>query len=424
MRRAIHQASSNFLKSRASTNLITFLPQSSRCLTSSLNHLAVKPLKLSDIGEGTKDVEIMKWLVSEGDEIEAWADVVEVQSDKSTVNIQSPKEGIIKKIHHEVGDTVLVGATLVDIDYPGEGDDDEEVEDEVKEEVKKIMATGKIKKLAEKLGVALENVSGSGKNGRITEADVKAAAQGSSSSSAASSSSTSSPNAQATKPKATPKVRKYAENLDVDLSLVTPSGQHGNITQDDIDEYLAQAAAPAPTQTSVPATSSSEYKPVDISALAEPKTMKLSAIQKAMVKSMNAANQIPHFGYSEEYDLTALVETRKLLKDSVKKQYGINLSYMPFIIKAVSMALHDYPMLNASVNNEETEMTWHNRHNIGVAVDTPHGLLVPNVKDCQGRSILEIASELLRLVEAGRNNKLSPADMADGTFALRLVFWG
>lgn len=134
---------------------------------------------------------------------------------------------------------------------------------------------------------------------------------------------------------------------------------------------------------------------------------------------MNAANQIPHFGYSEEYDLTNLVRVRSELKDYAKQNHGVNLSYMPFIIKAVSLALHEYPMLNASVNSEETEITYHNRHNIGVAVDTPHGLLVPNVKDCQSRSLLEIADELTRLVNDGRDNKLSPYDLQEGTFALR-----
>jgi len=375
---------------------------------------AVRPLILSDIGEGTRDVEILKYTVSEGDQIEAWADVVEVQSDKSTVTIQAPRDCKVVKIHHEVGDTVKVGKALIDYEY--EGDEEEEAADaaaaaaEPEEEEVKILATPAVKKLAEELKVDLTSITGTGRNNRITKDDVKNAAGGAAPSGGSAGG----------KILTTPPVRKFAKDNDVELSNVVGTGPSGRILMEDVEAYLTAASAPAaPTPAVAGAASPTiDYKPVDISGLAAPVTHKLSAIQKAMVKSMNAANTIPHFGYSEEYDLTQLVQTRALLKDQVKKDYGINLSYMPFIIKAVSLALHEYPMLNASVNKEETELTYHNRHNIGVAVDTPHGLLVPNVKDCQGRSILEIANELTRLVNAGRDNKLSPADMADGTFAL------
>lgn len=132
---------------------------------------------------------------------------------------------------------------------------------------------------------------------------------------------------------------------------------------------------------------------------------------------MNQALKIPHFGYNEEYDFTNLVEIRRQLKP-VAAEYNIKLSYMPFIIKAVSMALSEYPILNSSISKDETEVTYHSDHNIGVATDTPHGLLVPNIKQCQNLSVLEIAQELNRLVVSGAANKLSPKDITGGTFSL------
>merc|ERR1712178_122315 len=260
--------------------------------------------------------------------------------------------------------------------------------------------------------VDLNTVTGTGANGRITKEDV----QNATGTKDAPVSESSSESKKAVL--ATPKTRGYAKEKGVDLSQVTGSGPDGRITESDIDAFLSVPAA-----TSAPAVSSTpsaipELKPVDLSGLSAPVVKKLSPIQKAMVASMNQANQVPHFGYSEEYDMSALVKIRSQIKDQVMKETGVKISYMPFMIKALSLALHEYPMLNASLNSEQTEVTYHPRHNIGFATDTPHGLLVPNIKDCQARSIIEIASELNRLHQAGLENKLRPDDLSGGTFSL------
>lgn len=139
-------------------------------------------------------------------------------------------------------------------------------------------------------------------------------------------------------------------------------------------------------------------------------------MQKMMVKSMNAALQVPHFGYADEVQMDALYQLRQDLKP-LAEQRGIKLSFMPFIIKAASLALKQYPNLNATVSSDETSVTYIAAHNISVAMDTPAGLIVPNVKDVQHKSILEIAEELNRLQQLATAGKLGVADLTGGTFS-------
>ena len=254
---------------------------------------------------------------------------------------------------------------MVDIDYEGEvpGGSDEK-EEESKTEEKSVMATPAVKKLAKSLNVDLTTVTGTGANGRITKEDV----QNATGSKDAPVSESSSESKKAVL--ATPKTRGYAKEKGVDLSQVTGSGPDGRITESDIDAFLSvPAATPAPAVSSTPSAAIPELKPVDLSGLSAPVVKKLSPIQKAMVASMNQANQVPHFGYSEEYDMSALVKIRSQIKDQVMKETGVKISYMPFIIKALSLALHEFPMLNASLNSEQTEVTYHPRHNIGFATE-------------------------------------------------------
>ncbi|KAF1794242.1 Chloramphenicol acetyltransferase-like domain [Phytophthora cactorum] len=146
----------------------------------------------------------------------------------------------------------------------------------------------------------------------------------------------------------------------------------------------------------------------------------LTPIQKMMVKSMNAALKIPHFGYADEIRMDALYELRKELKPLAELR-GVKLSFMPFIIKAASLALKHYPMLNATVNESESELTLVAAHNISVAMDTPTGLIVPNVKNVQAKSIIEIAEDLNRLQQLAVAGKLAPSDLTGGSFSFALI---
>jgi 2-oxoisovalerate dehydrogenase E2 component (dihydrolipoyl transacylase) len=154
-----------------------------------------------------------------------------------------------------------------------------------------------------------------------------------------------------------------------------------------------------------------------VSALGNDTVQPIVGIRKAMVKAMTRAQEIPHFGYDDEIDLTSLIGLKKSMAD-YSKERGVKFSYMPIFIKAASMALHQYPILNASVDEKCENITMKAAHNIGFALDTPMGLVVPNIKNVQSRSIFEVAIELSRLIQLGLSGKLGPADVSGGTFTL------
>jgi len=144
----------------------------------------------------------------------------------------------------------------------------------------------------------------------------------------------------------------------------------------------------------------------------------IKGIKAAMARQMTeSVSTIPHFTYCEEIDLTDLIALRLQLKDGLAKQ-GVKLTMMPFFMKAMSLALNEFPILNSQVNADCTELTYFAEHNIGIAVDSKVGLLVPNVKDCQSKSIVEIANDLTRLTDLAREGRVSPADLKGGTITI------
>jgi len=136
-----------------------------------------------------------------------------------------------------------------------------------------------------------------------------------------------------------------------------------------------------------------------------------------MIKSMNESRSIPHFGYRDEIDVTELTNFRNLFRKEAETR-GFKFSYLPLFIKAASLALSKFPILNSSLCNDQTEIMYHIDHNIGIAMDTPRGLLVPSIKQCQNKSIFEIAQELTALQQLGAADKLGEEHLKGTTFTL------
>ncbi|XP_051557516.1 lipoamide acyltransferase component of branched-chain alpha-keto acid dehydrogenase complex, mitochondrial-like isoform X2 [Myxocyprinus asiaticus] len=237
------------------------------------------------------------------------------------------------------------------------------------------------------------------------------------------------------KTQATPAVRRLAIENNIKLSEVVGTGQDGRILKEDILNFLAkQTGAILPyevqkTPTPVMAKPTADTPPKEKKPVMAPpaipqlvftgidRTEPLNGFQKAMVKTMTAALKIPHFGYCDEVDLTQLVRLRSELKGLAESR-GVKLSYMPFFIKAASLGLLQFPVLNASVDEGCQSITYKASHNIGLAMDTPQGLLVPNVKSVQSLSVFDIAEEINRLQALGSAGQLGTADLTSGTFTL------
>ncbi|XP_056379324.1 lipoamide acyltransferase component of branched-chain alpha-keto acid dehydrogenase complex, mitochondrial isoform X3 [Hyla sarda] len=223
----------------------------------------------------------------------------------------------------------------------------------------------------------------------------------------------------------------------IKLSEVVGSGRDGRILKEDILSFLAKQTGailppspqmeitpPPPPKKEISKPSPKETAPSIPVFISKPITFSgkdvtepLKGFHKAMVKTMTAALKIPHFGYCDEVDLTALVKLREDLKPMVEAR-GVRLSFMPFFLKAGSLGLLQYPILNASVDENCQNITYKASHNIGIAMDTLQGLIVPNVKNVQVRSIFEIAAELNRLQSLGASGQLGAADLTGGTFTL------
>ncbi|KAL7397444.1 hypothetical protein ABVT39_022261 [Epinephelus coioides] len=361
---------------------------SSRTLhTASVSRGPIVQFKLSDIGEGIMEVTVKEWYVKEGDKVSQFDSICEVQSDKASVTITSRYDGVIKKLYYDVDATALVGKPLVDIET-------ESSSEVIQEE-----------DVVETPAMAREE---------HTHQEIKGH-----------------------KTQATPAVRRLAMENNIKLSEVVGTGKDGRILKEDILNFLAKqtGAIIPPTlfqevQTPPPVPPPAAAKPVGAAAPVKPTpatprpvftgkdvTEPLKGFHKAMVKTMTAALKIPHFGYCDEVDLTRLVSLRAELK-SIAESRGVKLSFMPFFIKAASLGLLHFPILNASVDEGCQNITYKASHNIGLAMDTSQGLLVPNVKNVQLLSVFDIAQEVNRLQTLGAAGQLGTNDLSGGTFTL------
>nr|XP_028588505.1 lipoamide acyltransferase component of branched-chain alpha-keto acid dehydrogenase complex, mitochondrial isoform X1 [Podarcis muralis] len=352
--------------------------------TTIVSHGQIVQFKLSDIGEGITEVTVKEWYVKEGDVVSQFDSICEVQSDKASVTITSRYDGIIRKLHYNLDEIAHVGKPLVDIETAALKDvaPEEDVvetpavshEEQTHQEIKghKTLATPAVRRLAMENNIKLSEVVGTGKDNRILKEDI-------------------------------------LNYLAKQTGAILPLSPKPEIVA---PPPTPKPAADKPKTPRIPLPIS---KPVVISQ--KDKTVAVSGFQKVMVKTMSAALKIPHFGYCDEIDLTQLVRLREELKP-VALERGIKLTFMPFFLKAASLALLHYPILNASLDENCQNITYKASHNIGVAMDTGQGLVVPNVKNVQACSVYEVASELNRLQSLGFANQLGTSDLTGGTFTL------
>lgn len=355
----------------------------SLCQVRALHHShisqAVIPFKLADIGEGIKECEVIQWFVEPGARINEFDQICEVQSDKASVEITSRYAGVVKKLHYDAGDMALVGKPLVDIDTgEGEGADAAESANAPAESAPSTVAPA--------TPVTPVTVAASVAS-TVTGKDYQKAL-------------------------ATPAVRRLTKELGIDLSAIVGTGKGGRVMKEDVLNHGKSAPAESASKPaeSAPSTAGSRLVP-------------LTPTQTGMFKAMTNSLAIPHFLYTDEVCLDKLMELRASVNTLLAKSpsSGVSkISFMPFFIKALSLALKDYPMVNAKVDlsGDKPAVLMRDYHNISIAMDTPNGLLVPTIKNVQDKTIVEIAADLNRLQELGMAGKLSRDDLTGGTISI------
>lgn len=359
-------------------------------------------VKLHDIGEGMTEAEILRFFVGIGDAVKVDEPLFEVQTDKMTAELPSPAAGVVTDIRAKTGDVVKVGSTVIVLD--GENGGHSETEQAPagktsKQLSQKKTATGRIpktnrvlaapytRKIARDHGVDIEQIQGTGPDGRVTEEDVYTFIEQPGTHSQQESK-------PVARPIASPAARKLARSRGLDLNEVQTRDPLGRVRLDDVKHHQEHH------------TSETEEIPFK---------GRRKAIANKMTQSMYT---IPHVTHFDEVDVTDIFAVKERLKASNPEK---NPSVAAFFIKAIQLALREFPIFNAKLDEEKEVVRIEKEYNIGLATDTEEGLIVPVIKNVESLSVLEIHQQMKELIQKAKDNQLRAADMSGGTFTISNV---
>ena len=332
---------------------------------------------MPDIGEGVVEGEIVGWKVKEGDRVTLDQPIVEVMTDKATVELPSPRAGVIAKINYKDGAICPVGKILVVIEEDGPP---------TKKQVPPPThhapaAPSPSPAPATRPAAQIEVVDATAGRERVL---------------------------------ATPATRRLARQLGVEIGRVPPTGKHGRVTTDDVKSYPGNG----PTTTAIART---QHAPISVPRNPmgyEEERIPLRGMRKKIADAMSrSVHTAAHFTYVEEIDMTELVLVRDRAKARAAER-GVKLNYLPFIIKAIVSGLKKWPQLNASLDETTQEIVRKKYYHIGVAAQGPHGLVVSVLRDADLRSIFDLSKEIERLGEAVRTNTATRDDLTGSTFTV------
>lgn len=344
--------------------------------------------RFPDVGEGITEGEVVRWLVSAGDAVRADQILAEVETDKAVVEIPSPRTGTIAQLGVEAGEKIHVGEVLVviaeDGAQPAETFSATLPETSSSREAAAAASTSVVGALQEAVRVLppppelVQVPAPAGKAPRIL---------------------------------AIPSVRKLARELGVNLTQVTPTGPRGRLRREDV---LQAANAPsvetAGTATPAVGAEQDEYGPIDV--------LELAALRRTIATAMvHAASTAVPITTTDEVDVTALVALRQQSKDAAEAE-GVNVTLLPFVMKAVVAALRQHPHLNATLADSLRQMVLKRYYHLGIATDTADGLIVPVIRDVDRKNILTLATELQQLTTLARERRVALADLRGGTFTI------
>ena len=372
--------------------------------SSASNGKHIEDFILPDIGEGIVECEIVKWNVAEGDEIEEDQAVVEVMTDKAVVEIPAKNAGTVHRLYYAQGDIAKVHSALFALEVAGEVTTTSGTNDDSPS------ANNNASSVASQSSVTTQTNGSSQQSAQVApskfsdgEYEPPIAIEG--------------------KVLASPAVRRVAREKNIDLSSVEGSGKKGRILKSDVLNLQHSNVDTSSQNSTSSAPSSSTAEKGDLNSTStvlkgSVRTEKVRGIQAAMAKQMSASvYTIPHFTVSDELVMDNLMSLRKLLKPEFEAK-NVKLSFMPFFVKAMSLALNEFPVVNSQLNEDATEISYFADHNIGFAVDSKIGLLVPNIKRVQDLSLLDIAVQMQDIIEQARAGRVAGEHLKGGTISI------
>ncbi|WP_422343965.1 dihydrolipoamide acetyltransferase family protein [Parasphingorhabdus sp.] len=352
--------------------------------------MSIYTFNLPDIGEGIAEAEIVAWHVKVGDRVEEDDQIADMMTDKATVEMEAPVSGTIVAVAGEEGDIIAIGSMLVQIEAEGDGSAAEAGRSESNAAVESDVTTPV---------QTTDNKEKSERSAEVPapEPEVDATAPEPPKSDVMAAEST--PSAKVL---ATPAVRKRAADLGVDLSLVKAQGEH--IRHSDLDAYLSYGSGQG-------------YRPSGASLKRDDETIKVIGMRRKIAQNMaESKRHIPHFSYVDEIDMTAVEDMRADLNANRGDRPKITM--LPLMIVAICKALPQFPMLNATYDDEAGLVTRHGAVHLGMATQTEQGLMVPVIRDAQDKNIWQLASEIGRLSAAARNGSAKADELSGSTLTL------
>ena len=383
---------------------------------------------MPELGESVTEGTITQWLKSVGDEVEVDEPLLEVSTDKVDTEIPSPVAGTLVEVLAEEDDTVDVGSVIArigDANAASSSSDDKKSEEPKTEDKPEAEPSQ-----SEKADKAEETKETSDSATSSETASPKASSSSAPDREEPATRPSTKVNTGGKLPYVTPLVRKLAEKHGVDLTTVEGSGVGGRIRKQDV-LAAAEKAKAAPDTSS--ASDSGDEKPAQDGPRAAWSTKRVDPKKAELIGTTQKVNRIRSLTASKtleslhssaqltqvhEVDMTDVAALRKASKPAFKEKYGVNLTYLPFFAKAVVEALISHPNVNASYNAETKEMTYHDKVNLGIAVDTEAGLLSPVIHNAQDMTLPELAAAIADIADRARTNKLKPNDLTGGTFTI------
>lgn len=377
---------------------------------------------LPDIGEGLVEGELVKWSVKVGDKVTENQPLAAVLTDKAEVEIPSPKTGTIAVLHAKPGQKVKVHSPLVTFSgvAGGSAAPAKAVEAPVAVaaapsalpartvRATEVLATPMVRKLAKDMGVDIGLVAGTGPQGRVLENDVRAFKGGAAPAPAALSNA---------KVNATPAVKALALELGVDIARLTGTGPGGRVVEGDVRAASPKGERRHAAPAAKPATGPLVFTPPSSAATGVDKVPFVGIRRKIAEKMAQSKRTVADVTHVDECDMTAVLALREELKPEAAKR-GVKLTFLPFVIRALTKALAEHPMFNSSLDEAAGEIVVKHEKNIGIAVAAPQGLVVPNIKGADGKDLFGLAADVSALAEKVRANKIEVAALQGGTFTI------